>query len=348
MATITKRVNERGEITGWQVKIRKKGFPGQSKTFLKYVDAESWGRQIEVEMQRGSFVSTTAAERTLFSDLAKTFREDFAPKHYRTRDDEKEAWRFQVARLEEFFGDYSLAAIDQKLVGRFRDQRLKGTTDRKAVGDSTVRKEIFLLSKVLTFAEMEQGIALPRGNPVDKIRKPSESKGRERRLTAEEWQKLEVQLRKSRSPYLWPAVQLALETAMRQGELLALRWENIDRADSVAFLPITKNGEARSVPLSDLAVAVLARLPRAISGVVFPVERLTLYHAFVAAVRRASIKDFTFHDLRHESISRFAERGDLSNFELKELSGHKTISMVARYTHLNAKRLAQKLRQTPT
>lgn len=327
----------------WQAIVRRKGHPAQSRTFPTKTEAAAWAAATETDMRRGAFASTSEAERTTFAELAATFRDEFATKHYRTRADGKEAWRFQLARLDDFFGAYALAAIDQKLVARFRDERIRGTAGRKPVGDSTVRKEIFLLSKVLTFAETEQGVTLPRGNPVAKVRKPTEGGGRDRRLTAEEWEKLEAQLRKSRSPFLWPAVQLAVETAMRQGELLALTWENVDRTRSLAFLPETKNGEARAVPLSTRALAVLKGVPRSISGTVLPVERLTLYHAFIAACKRAEISNYTFHDLRHEALSRLAERGDFSVLELAEVSGHKTLQMLKRYTHLNAERLAKKL-----
>ena len=327
----------------WQAIVRRKGHPDESRTFRTKADAEVWARDIESKIDKGVFVSASEAERTTFSDLAKAFQTDFAPLHYKVREDKKEAWRFQLARLDEFFGPYSLAAVDQKLVAKFRDTRLKGSVIRKAVGPSTARKEIFMLSKVLSFAESELGITLPRGNPVEKIRKPSEGGGRDRRLSAEEWKKLEAQLIRSRNRLLRPAVQLAVETAMRQGELLSLRWEYIDMARGIAFLPETKNGEARAVPLSTRAIAVLNTLTQKPSGNVLPVERLTLYHAFIAACKRAGIANFTFHDLRHEALSRLAERGDFSILELAEVSGHKTLQMLKRYTHLNAERLAKKL-----
>jgi integrase len=327
----------------WQAIIRRKGHPDESRTFRTKVGAEVWARDIESRIDKGTFVSTSEAERTTFSDLTNAFQTDFAPFHYKTREDQKEAWRFQLARLEEFFGPYSLAAIDQKLVAKFRDMRLKGSAIRNAVGASTARKEIFMLSKVLGFAESELGITLPRGNPVEKIRKPSEGSGRDRRLSADEWMKLETQLSRSRNRFLRPAVQLAVETAMRQGELLSLKWEYIDLTRGIAFLPETKNGEARAVPLSTRAIAVLNTLPQNSSANVLPVERLTLYHAFIAACKRAGIANFTFHDLRHEALSRLAERGDFSILELAEVSGHKTLQMLKRYTHLNAERLAKKL-----
>ena len=104
-----------------------------------------------------------------------------------------------------------------------------------------------------------------------------------------------------------------------------------------------KNGEARAVPLNSEAVAVLEALPRSINGVVFPVERMTLYHAFAAACKRAKLDNFTWHDLRHEALSRLAERGDFSVLELAAVSGHKTLQMLKRYTHLQATKLAEKM-----
>jgi len=339
---------EQRESGGWQARVRRRGYPTTSKTFRTKAEAETWARSIETEMDKGAFVSVSDAERTTFRDLLKRFREEFAPMHYRKRDDEKEAWRFQCARLEDFFGDYSLIAIDQKLVARFRDERLKppGGNSRKPVGEATVRKEIFMLSKILGFAQTECGIVLPRGNPVDKIRKPSDGRSRDRRLTAEEWQRLEEECRKSRNHLLAPALTIAVETAMRQGELLQLQWQHFDKKRRLALLlnpKKLKNEEPRAVPLSSRAIEVLEKLPRALSGPIFPVERLTLYHAFIAAAKRAGIEDYTWHDLRHEALSRLAERGDFSVLEMAAVSGHKTLQMLKRYTHLQAENLARKL-----
>jgi len=341
MATIRKK----GDYQ-WHVQIRRKGFPSQTKTFMYREDAEKWARAAERDMDAGIFTSASDAERTTLRDLIKDFKTEFAPKHYRVREDEKEAWRYQLARLDEALGDYSLAALNQKLIAGYRDNRLKGNAERPPVSESTVRKELYMLSKVLGFAQTEKGIVLPRGNPIEKIRKPSDGKGRERRLSADEWQSFESECQTSRNPWLWPAVQLAVETAMRQGELLSLNWNQIDMKRRLALLTDPekiKNEEPRAVPLSSAALAVLKDLPRTVSGVVLPVERLTLYHAFRYACDRAKIRNFTFHDLRHEALSRLAERGDFSVLELAAVSGHKTLQMLKRYTHLQAEKLARKL-----
>ena len=139
-----------------------------------------------------------------------------------------------------------------------------------------------------------------------------------------------------------PLVELALETAMRRGELLSLRWEYVDLTRRVAYLPMTKNGDSRSVPLSTGAVKILQSLPRNLDGQVFPIEAQTVAAAFMKAVKRAGVKDFHFHDLRHTAITNLA--GKLSNvIELSAVSGHKTLSMLKRYTHLKAEDLAKKL-----
>lgn len=336
MATITVR------DSGWfQARIRRRGYPVQSKSFRTKTAAETWARGIETEMDRGAFMSSTLAERTTFSEVIRRFTSEYAPYHYRSRDDRKEAWRFQCQHLEKALGPYSLSAITPKLVAKYRDERLL------TVSGSTVRKELNLLSKVLTVASQEFELTVVAKNPVSLVRKPKEGKGRNRRLTEEEWTSLEHQCRASRNPWLWPGVRFAVETGMRQGELLQLHWEMIDWDRHLALLldpDKIKNSEPRAVPLSLAAIDVLKGLPVSVrKGVIFPLERMTLYHVFIAACKRANISDYTWHDLRHEGMSRLAERGNLSLLEMASVSGHKTLQMLKRYIHLQAKNIAKKL-----
>jgi integrase len=104
-----------------------------------------------------------------------------------------------------------------------------------------------------------------------------------------------------------------------------------------------KTGEPRAVPLSSKAMAALDGLPKAIKGKVIPLGRMTLYKAFERACDRASIENYCWHDLRHEALSRLAERGDFTVLEMAAVSGHKTLQMLKRYTHLQAEKLATKL-----
>jgi integrase len=327
----------------WQAIVERKGYPLQSKTFEFNDDAQKWARDIETLIDKGIFTDRSEAERTTLSDLISRFKTDFAPHHYRKREDEKEAYKSQCKRLDEGLGKYSLAALDQKLVAKYRDDRLK------VVAASTVRKEIFMLSKILGFGEIECGITLPRGNPTKKVRKPSEGKGRDRRLESAELTKLLDECKASRNIYLLPAVELAIETGMRQGELLALTWKDVDTKEGLLFIRKSKGDTSeengRIVPLSDRAIAILDKLPRDLKNKhVIPVQRMTLYHVYMAAVNRAEIKDFDFHDLRHEALSRLGEQGDLSTREMMQMSGHKTARMVMKYQHADVKKIREKLK----
>jgi len=347
MAGIYPRKDDAGNIIGWQAQVRKKGWPVQTKTFTSKRDAETWARRVEADIERGSFIPATLAERTTFSEIAERFEHEYAPHHYRG-----EGWRWKLTRLRERLGAFSLAALTPQLVANYRDERLADPDPRytkhpapPTVSPATVKTELDLLSKVLSVATKEFGIPMPHGNPVLNIRKPKDSPPRDRRLTEKEWQALVRECRSSRNRWLLPALEFAVETAMRQDEQLSLRWENVSLGRAVAVLRKTKNGEERGVPLSKRAVEILSSIPHSMDGRVFPIEAMTLYHAFKAACRRSGIEDYTWHDLRHESISRWAENGDMSIHELKIISGHKTTQMLNRYTHLHAEKVAEKMRK---
>ncbi|MFM9913090.1 MAG: integrase [Methylophilaceae bacterium] len=333
----------------WQARVRRKGQDPVSQSFRTKTEAEIWARGVEAEIEKGSFVSSALAERSIFSDIAIQFADDFAPHHYRGA-----AWKHKLDRLVERLGNYSLAAITPIAVAKYRDDRLKDPDSRYTatakpprVSNTTVKAELDLLSKVLDVASKEFGIPLPAGNPVANIRKPKPGKGRDRRLNNDEWEALIAECKTSQNQYLYPALILSVETAMRQGELLQLKWTDIDRKRKLAMLLDTdkiKTEEPRAVPLSSKAIAVIDALPSKFNkGRLIPLERMTLYKAFERACDRAQISNYTWHDLRHEALSRLAERGDFTVLEMAAVSGHKTLQMLKRYTHLQAENLAKKL-----
>ena len=122
---------------------------------------------------------------------------------------------------------------------------------------------------------------------------------------------------------------------------MALSRQNV--RDQVAYLPQTKNGRSRSVPLSSRALATLSELPaEAIHGPLFPIGMDSLEYYWRKACRLVDIEDLKFHDLRHEATSRLFERG-LDVMEVASITGHRTLAMLARYTHLKAAKLAAKL-----
>ncbi len=329
----------------WQARIRRKGWPVQSKTFQKKSLAEAWARKVEESMDRGSFISSSAAEQTTLKDLVERFKKEYAPHHYRGQ-----SWEVKLTHLERRLGNYSLVSITPERVTQYRDARLKDPDSRfknstlaPRVSGATVKTELDMLSKLLEVCVKEFSIYLPNGNPVASIRKPTDNKARDRRLTNSEFEALIEAAGRSSNIWLKPAILISVETAMRQGEMLGLRWENVSLEKQVAFLKTTKNGEARGVPLSSRCVALIQGLPRLLDGRVIGQEKQGLYGAFKTACRRAKIENFTWHDLRHEALSRLAERGDLSVLELSAISGHKTLRLVQMYVQMHASTLAQKL-----
>lgn len=198
-----------------------------------------------------------------------------------------------------------------------------------------------MISRLFNVARREWGLESLR-NPIELVRKPRLPPGRDRRLQEGEEPKLLEALQAQRNPWVAPLVRLALETAMRQGELLTLRWERVDLARRTAYLPETKNGTPRTVPLSPTAPRVLKAMPRDVSGRVFPLTQSAVAQAWERAIQRADIEVLRFHDLRHEATSRLFEKG-LNLMEVAAITGHKTLQMLKRYTHLRAEDLAARL-----
>jgi len=314
----------------FQAQVRRAGFPPQTKTFETRRDAEKWVRSVEREMDTGSFIPRDEAARTTIKDLAKKYREELLPKQ---RGQRQEDSRLKAA--EKKFGNFNLSAVTPAMVAAWRDEL------SKSLAPQTVQHYLAVLNRLYKAATRDFGIPLPLGNPVATVRTPTVSNARERRLEGDEEKRLLAALDASRGKHLKSVALLALETAMRRGELLALRWEHVDLKRRVVHLPETKNGSSRDVPLSSRAVSVLEELPRNISGRVFSTSETAITEGFQRAIARAGITDFRFHDLRHEATSRLAEK--LQMHELARVTGHKAVRMLLRYYHPRAEDLAKKL-----
>ncbi len=322
MATIEKR----GPYQ-WRAKIRRRGHSLQSRTFNSRAKAIVWAREIESEMDRGVFLSRAEAEKITLAELIDRYADEVTP---RKRSARNELSRLKL--LREKLGEMRLAALQSKHVAAFRDMRLKA-----GIGASEIRHELNTLSHLIDTAIREWGIHIP-ANPVKLVRRPSAPPGRERRLQAEE---LELIFAATDSVELRPIVEFAIETAMRRGEIAAMKWEHLDQKRTL-IIPETKTGEPRRIPLSSRAVDVLKSLPRWIDGYVFEMRKDSITQAFDRACKRAGIEDLHYHDLRHEATSSLFERG-LNPMEVAAITGHKTLQMLKRYTHLRAEDLVSKL-----
>ncbi len=326
MATLEKR----GPYQ-WRVKIRRKGYPTETKTFETKAAAECWARRTETGMDNNTFISRSEAENTTLKELLERYLEEITP---RKKSADTETYRIKAfIRLP--LATRIVATIRGTDIAAYRDERLKKVTS------GTIKRELVTLGHIFETARKEWGIHMD--NPVRMIRLPASSRPRDRRLQGDEEKHLWKECRASRNQLLAPTVRLALETAMRQGELIRLQWEHVDLDRRTAHLPDTKNGEARTVPLSSVAIKALKALPQATHGQVLPgITKEAVKKAFTRATRRADIKDFRFHDLRHEATSRLFELG-LNIMEVSAITGHKDLSMLKRYTHLKAEDLARKL-----
>lgn len=323
MATVRQRGNK------WQAIIKRQGYPLQSKSFELKKDAEKWARQQERLIDTGLWVNEEKSRRTSLSELLDRYLSEITVSK---RGKDIETLRISNIKRSSI-AKYSLNAISPQLLADYRDNRLK------VVSGSTVNRELSIISHAFTVAIGEWGYDLAN-NPVTLIRKPPEGKPRDRVLTETQRDDLIASCDDCANPWVLPVVVFALETAARRGEILALRWESVDLKNSVAEV----NGKtgSRHIPLSPACKVMLEKLPRSIDGVVFPVTLETLKQAYQRAVRRAGIVDFTFHDLRHDALTRFAKMG-FNILELRAISGHTSANMLQRYVNIKADELANKI-----
>jgi integrase len=221
--------------------------------------------------------------------------------------------RHPMARL-------SLHRLTPAEVARYRDDRLA------VVSGDTVRRELAVVRHCLEVACQEWGFVLP-GNPVRQIKLPRPSNPRERRATAGELERLLAACEVTSSRWLPAVIQLAVETGMRRSELLAMRWADVDMVARTVLLRNTKNGLPRTVPLSPRALEIIRDTPR-FGDTVFTVSANALRLAWQRLMRRAEVSGLRFHDLRHEAVSRFFEKG-LNMPEVAAISGHRDPRMLS-------------------
>jgi integrase len=319
----------------WQVQIRRYGVKPETKTFPTRDEAKIWARLIESEIDRGIYVSRYEAEHITFSELVNRYQKEVTPF-------KKSASR-EISRLRclnTFFGEFALARINSEMVACFRDERLSLN-----LSGATVVKDLNTLSHIIDTAIKEWGFYLHL-NPVKNIRKPRVNNSRSRRLSYEEEIILLAQCRKH-SLMMQSVVIFAIETAMRLGEIINLKWSDIDITNRIINIFETKNGEMRKIPLSNFSINTLKTLTKRLgSDKVF--WRWKSVSSFESSWQRvllkSGIKNFRFHDLRHEATSRLFEM-NLNMMEVSTITGHKTLQMLKRYTHLSVDKITQKINE---
>lgn len=325
MATIRKRRDK------WQVQIRRAGHRPFSKSFTVRKDALAWARQSEVQADRAELpTDPRALRRITLGDLVRRYRDTVSPK--------KKAHENERISLNAFLAHRicarRLSELRTEDFAAFRDERLK------TIKPVSLKRQLDPIHHLFEIARHEWGLPI-RDNPLDKLKLKAPSQRRERRLREGEFEKLIQASHSSRNRLVEPVVRFAVFTGMRRGEILAMDWKHFDRRDRSLLIPETKNGQSRMIPLGPEAIAVLDELKVA-SGRVFPVTANAFRLAWGRVTRRAKIEDLHFHDLRHEAISSFFEKG-LTTPEVALISGHKDMRMLFRYAHATRQSILKRL-----
>ena len=334
MATIEKRVSSDGDIS-YRVKVRLKGHPTQTATFTRLTEARDWAENTASAIrERRHFKTAEAKKHTLAEAIDKYIRTVLPkrPKSEAFRKQQLEWWRKEI-------GSYSLADITPAIIAECKERLAQGKTQKKKPRSAaTVNRYLAALSHALTITVNQWGWL--ETNPMAKVEKEKEPRGRVRYLSDEERQNLLKACKANRSKSLYPIVVLALATGMRKGEVCGLTWDDVDFHAGRITLRQTKNDEIRVVPLRGHAKEVLeaySKVRHIRSKLVFPGEKpdqpIKIGPTFNSAVKKAGIDNFRFHDLRHSCASYLAMNG-CSVLEIAEVLGHKTLQMAKRYSHL--------------
>ncbi|TPH13271.1 site-specific integrase [Litorilituus lipolyticus] len=324
MATFTKRENGK-----WQAKIRRKGQKSISKTFLLKSSAQQWAREIELNIDKGSFESTESAENAIFPDLLHKYWEEVV--QY------QKSANVTIYILNKWiilFNGKRMIDMTTSRFKEYKEQRLK-----KVKGD-TIRKELLLLKRFFDYSMNEWQIHLPKGNPLNPISLPKKSKSRERRLEEGEYNILMDEAKKY-GGLIADIIDFAIETGMRCGEIVKLSRKELIVKKRIIKIPDTKNGDDRVVPLSSKALSILMRQSKDNDNF-FNMRVDSVSQAFRRVRKRAGLINIRMHDMRHEATSRLFEK-DLQLMEVSAITGHKDLAMLKKYTHLRAEDLALKL-----
>lgn len=331
MATIQKR----GPYQ-YRVLIRRKGYPVITKTFLTRKEAQKWALEIENKIKAGIFTYQKEAQITTLYEALERFKKEYIMQ--RSKNPKTEIYRInKLQRMK--ISDLFLANIKGKNISDLIEELQK-----EGKKNNTINRYLAVISRLFEVAKKSWGMEELQ-NPVRNVIKPKEPRARDRRLTKEE----EKKLLEYASDTMKNVILFALETAMRQSEIAKLKWSDIDFQKRIAHVKDAKNGEDRFVPLSEKAIQILIDVKKNnrvidINNTVFNLSSNAIKKAFMRIKKKANIKDLRFHDLRHEAISRWAEKG-FDVMELAMISGHKDIKMLKRYTHLIPQKIAEKMKQ---
>ena len=335
MKGIDKRTHKDGTVS-YRARVRIKGHPVLIQSFTSKTLAMKWKRDTESAIERGIFTYEKPGSKHTLSELIDRYIERVLP----TKPKNARNVRQHLLWWKQELGSYLLSDIKPSLIAQKRDELLSGLTYKNTIRSSTTVVR-YLASLSHAFAIAVKDWEWIQENPITKISKPKISNGRTRFLNDDEKERLLSACRESESKGLYLIVILALSTGMRRGEIMNLKWSDIDLARGSILLQTTKNGERRFIPLVGIALDLLRSkyANQTLDSLVFPApysqsKPIDIRSAWETALSKAGISNFRFHDLRHTAASYLA-MNQASLLEIGTLLGHKTVQMTKRYAHLS-------------
>jgi integrase len=343
MASIQKRKKANGEYS-YRVRIRVEGAPLVTDTFPTRTQALAFSRRMEAEIRAGRYFGKEENKEKTFSEFIDRYIEKELPKNPKGYEKQK----MQLSWWKKHLGSYFLCHITPSMVAELRDKLMSETTCRhKLRTSSTTNRYIAALSRAFSICVKEWHWV--KENPLKMITRPKENKARERYLEKEEIVRLLAACKKSKSPHLYAVTIFGLATGARKGEILGIRWKDICFERCTATFRDTKNGETRTVHLSDYVLKVLReeRGKRVVlSEFVFPSingkKPADIREAWERAVKEAGLTNVVFHTLWHTTASYMA-MDSVSTLEIGKILGHKSLSQTKRYSHLSIESTAEAL-----
>ena len=340
MAQIRERVKKNGKKSFF-VRIRMKGKPEATASFERLTDARLWAQHTETAIREGRYATTAEAQKHTVSDLVERYISDVLPRKPKIHNEyacQLKWWQAQI-------GDVLLSDLTPSLISEQRDLLSEKVTNRKTIiSNARVNRYMATLSTTITTAVKEW--EWMEDNPLRKVSKLKEPRGRVRYLSTEERERLLKACKESHNTDLYTAVILAISTGGRRAEIWGLCWKCVDLQNGFVTFEETKNDEPRSVPLAGHAFELMmerSKVPRIDTDLVFPSPKNPQKHfdfrkPFQMALKAAQIEDFRWHDLRHCAASYLVMAG-VDMRTVAEILGHKTLQMTQRYTHLSLEHL---------
>ena len=313
----------------WIAQVNKMGHPRVSKYFYSKTLAITWANGIE---QKYDQINAHGYDKSLLNHKVA----NLIDKYEVMKSQYKRSYASEIYMLKQLkyspLGQAKVGGISSLMVSSYIDRC------RQHVKPSTISRRLGLLRHIFNVAIDEWGY--PITNPVSKVKIPKSAEAPLRRIRDEHLKELDKIFRERQSVMRWIVI-FGLETAMRRGEIVNLKWEDVDRSKNTARISESKCGRVRYVPLTPRAIECLESVP-AQSEYVFNTTTSAIASAWKRIRIKAGARNVRFHDLRHEAISRFFEKG-LTIPEVASISGHRTPQMLFRYAHADQSKIAEKL-----